>query len=161
MGRGRIPNHKNKMASSILYTRYYDETTDEYKWLTHSTVNNHIFFCDDCGVEDHSSEGRCTECLKKEQLRDLAERFYLGECYAEHDEGFEAAKAWYLGELGEPPTLKEAYYLGQKLLTWYDYSGEGDDEHVCSGAFEYRPEERVCDMSDDPRCPQHIGGWLF
>jgi len=35
------------------------------------------------------------------------------------------------------------------------------EEHVCSGAFEYRPEERVCDKSDDPRCPQHIGGWLF
>jgi hypothetical protein len=148
------------MASSILSTRYYDETTDEYKWLTHSTVNSHIFFCEECCEEHHSSERRCDACLKTEQMRDLAERFYLGECYAEHDEGYAAAKAWFLGELGEPPTLEQAYYLGKKLLTWYDYSGEGD-EHVCSGAFEYRPEERVCDKSDDPRCPQHIGGWLF
>jgi len=53
-------------------------------------------------------------------LRDLAERFYLGECYAEHDEGYNAARAWYLGELGEPPTLQQAYDLGKKLLRWYE-----------------------------------------
>ena len=112
------------MASSLNLYTYYDKVDEEYKWLTHSAVNTHIFFCQECGVEDHSSEGRCTECLKTEQLRDLAERFYLGECYAEHDAGYAAAKAWYLGELGEPPTLEQAYYLGKKLMTWYE---EGDD----------------------------------
>ena len=154
------------MTSSLNLYTYYDKVDEEYKWLTHSAVNTHIFFCQECGVEDHSSEGCCTECLKTEQLRDLAERFYLGECYAEHDDGYAAAKAWYLGELGELPTLEQAYYLGKKLLTWYDSveekeEEEEEEEHVCSGAFEYRPEERVCDKSDDPRCPQHIGEWLF
>ena len=197
MERQYPPKDTNKMASSLNLYTYYDKVDEEYKWLTHSAVNTHIFFCKDCGVEDHSSEGCCTECLNKEQLRDLAERFYLGECYAEHDDGYAAAKAWYLGELGEPPTLEQANYLGKKLLTWYDSVEEEEvlslkrcadcgvsrqetepellcdwfcppcwtvrfkTEHVCSGAFEYRPEERVCDKSGDPRCPQHIGEWLF
>ena len=159
------------MTSSLNLYTYYDKVDEEYKWLTHSAVNTHIFFCQECGLEDHSSEGCCAECLNKqqrrelvEQRRDLAERFYLGECYAEHDDGYAAAKAWYIGELGEPPTLEQAYYLGKKLLTWYnsvEEEEEEEEEHVCSGAFEYRPEERVCDKSDDPRCPQHIGEWLF
>jgi len=108
------------MASSIMFTYIYDQDDQQCMWLTHSAVNSHIFFCEDCCVEHHSNEKCCDACLERGQLRDLAERFYLGECYAEHDDGYAAAKAWYLGELGEPPTLEQAYYLGRKLLAWYE-----------------------------------------
>lgn len=94
---------------------YWDAHTNEQRIFTHSRVNRHMFMCDDCGRDERECG---TKCLELRQRRDLAERFYLGSCYAEHDEGYKAALAWYLGELGEPPTLEQAYYLGKKLLTW-------------------------------------------
>ena len=85
-------------------------------------TSTHKFFCRElvCENEAPVAGGRCYSCRKMDTLRDLAERFYLGECYAEHDEGYKAARAWYLGELGEPPTLQQAYDLGKKLLRWYE-----------------------------------------
>ena len=147
-------------TSSVMLTYYYEEADQQCKWLTHSTVNTHIFFCEECGVEDHSSDGRCTDCLKTEQLRDLAERFYLGECYAEQPAGFEAAKAWYLGELGEPPTLQQAYDLGKKIMLWIRAESEAqalEQPHICGPVYvdNGRHGYYVCDNEDDPRCPSN------
>lgn len=71
-----------------------------------------------CKTEVATSNARCYSCTKIDELRERAFRFYLGHCYAEQPAGYEAALAWYMGELGEPPTLEQAYELGKKLLSW-------------------------------------------
>ena len=48
--------------------------------------------------------------------RALAQHWFRNEDDTEI--GYKAAREWYLGELGEPPGLVEAYALGKKLLTW-------------------------------------------
>ena len=76
--------------------------------------------------------------------RDLAERFYLGSCYAETDEGYAAACRWYHGELG-PIDEKTRASLLVTLRRW----------HSCSGEIDYEHGIKVCDDRDDPFCPQH------
>ena len=69
-------------------------------------------------------------------------------------EGYEAARAWYLGELGEPPGLEEAYALGKRLLLWV---APVVAPHVCSGerVDNGRREYFECDDADSPRCPSY------
>ena len=122
---------------------------------TTSKDNCHQFFCETCDAsimlwggilscptEDAplSSHPMCYNCRQLHISRDLAERFYLGECYAETEEGYQAARAWYLGELGAPPESEVAYELGKKLLLW-----EGVSECIaCGCTAEFRDGERVC-----------------
>jgi hypothetical protein len=81
-----------------------------------------------CTAELHDGErGSCASY--DESARDLAERFYLGSCYAETDEGYAAACRWFGGELG-PIDEKTRASLLVTLRRW----------HFCSG--------------DEPFCPQ-------
>lgn len=79
--------------------------------------------------------------------RALAQHWFRNEDDTEI--GYKAAREWYLGELGEPPGLADAYALGKKLLTW--------KPHVCSGerVDNGRREYYECDDADSPRCPSH------
>lgn len=86
----------------------------------------------------------CTEEENRDGERDLAERFYLGSCYAETDEGYAAACRWYHGELG-PIDEKTRASLLVTLRRW----------HSCSGEIDYEHGIKVCDDRDDPFCPQH------
>ena len=140
----------------------------------HECVNTHDGSAVDCGfvvfcgkwceagwLDEHNCNGEwdedlevynCTECSNcyndLRNSRDLAERFYLGECYGETDEGYEAARAWYLGKLGKPPMSQQAYDLGKKLMLWTGY-------HECNGDMDYVRGYKVCDNHDDPCCPQY------
>ena len=139
---------------SIVFDRYYDEMTDEYKWNTWSSVNTRVSFCQECNSTINKSLGYCIECYHneyKKMRRELAEDFYLDDPYAESEEGYYAARAWYLGQLGEPPTLTQAYHLGKKLLTWYE------TEHVCNGEWvdDGCCTYYECDGREDPRCPMN------
>lgn len=75
-----------------------------------------------------------------EDLRDLAERFYLGNCYAETDEGYAAACRWYDGDLGEIDEKTRASLL-VTLHRW----------HSCSGEIDYERGIKIC---DEPFCAQ-------
>ena len=70
--------------------------------------------------------------------------------------GYEAARAWFLGELGEQPADDPVRSLGGRLLVW----AAGCvmvAPHVCSGerVDNGRHESSECDDSDSPRCPQY------
>lgn len=152
------------MDSSIALTSSYDEENDVYIWSTHSRVNTHIYFCceENCDAEvyTYTTGGCCDNCSALAQRRDLAERFYLGECYAEQPAGFEAAKAWYLGELGEPPTLQQAYDLGKKIMLWIraeSYAQALEQPHICEPVYVDNGSHGYyfCDNEDDPRCPSN------
>ena len=86
-----------------------------------------------------------------EYLRDLAERFYLGNCYAETEEGYMAACRWYDGELGEIDEKTRASLL-VTLRRW----------HSCSGDIDYERGIKVCDEDGhfpSSRCEEVADDW--
>ena len=85
--------------------------------------------------------------------RDLAIRW--SESRDQTHEGYMAARAWFLGELGPVPELEKAYALGKRLLLWVQPVAVAP--HVCSGerVDNGRREYFECDDADSPRCPSY------
>jgi hypothetical protein len=129
-----------------------------------SMENTHIFFCDVCCGE-LDKEGDCWNCnqqrLRLKCWKNYSDHITLTLNLAKHflfendntEEGYRAARSWYLGELC-PISTDEAYEIGLRLMLWLEQKlapHRCDGEKIDDGYDEYY----ICDNSDDPRCPQH------
>lgn len=201
---------KNRMASHIFFCSEVDcekeahvsggrcdECFNEY--VKRLTIEHNPPQSDAEWLEAHDCNGfhyneglevyTCEECTgyydSLRQKRDLAMFFYHGVDLSgvteETEEGYEAALAWYRGELGRPPTHAQKWKLREKLLTWRKCEEEclgcagpskpgangycsgcwnqryGSDDHVCSGPVVDNgwSEYYACDNNDSPRCPSY------
>ena len=121
----------------IIFWNYYDVELRKHVWLTTTTLNKKIYFC---------RQPECNEVAYL-GLNHLCIECYNRSAYPRDDRDVESCEA--CGCTAEFRDGDRVCWCDSCQQTGCQY------EHHCSGESEYRPEERLCDDRDDPRCPQH------
>ena len=115
----------------------------EAEWLKEHDCNGFHYHED---VEAYT----CDKCEayydSMRKKRDLALRFYLGNCYAEQPAGYEAAVAWRHGQIGRPPTAEQMRYLNKKLMEWDEC--EEDEYLYTTYTSKMKPEDLRIDIAE-------------
>jgi len=150
----------------IIFWNYYDVDERKHVWLTTTTLNKKIYFCREPECNEVAYLGLdhlCIECYNRSAYPQ--EHVCGGEM--DYERGYKICddRDDPLCPQHIPADLEDcetcgctAEFRDGERICWCDscQTTGCQYQHHCSGEREYRPEERLCDKRDDPRCPQHL-----